>query len=138
MKQPDLYKKTKLLTLKLPKNVRFFNPKGLTWWPSCWAAQTTQKNGLTLQNPIRNMEVSSIFHTNLRLTLNPKVQKSRYKKNPFYCKFFLTQEPPSSPPCQHDINPVRVGGGRISTHFFQMFISPWKKGSAGPIFRAFS
>ena len=35
----------------------FFNPKGLEWWPSCWASQTTPKSGMTLENPIRNTEV---------------------------------------------------------------------------------
>ena len=36
-------------------------------------------------------------------------------------------------------NPIRAGGGGwISLYFFQMAISPWKKGSGGPKFRDFS
>ena len=34
-------------------------------------------------------------------------------------------------------NPIRAGGW-ISPHFFQMAISPWKKGSGGPKFHDFS
>ena len=55
---------------------------------------------------------------------------SFYPKNLFLSKFSSNFE--------LFFNPIRAGGGWISPHFFQIAISPWKKGFGGPKFRDFS